>query len=89
MTSTLYVANLSHPVERDELDRLFAGHGAVRSFAVIKQFKTTHSTSAVLVEMDSDEHAVAAIVALNAGQYGRGPLIVGWANSEAVGAQNV
>jgi RNA recognition motif-containing protein len=82
MPNTLYVANLDHGVDRDELFRLFSAHGAIRSAELIEQFKTAGSTRAALVEMDSEEGASAAIAGLHGAPLRGGPLVVGWANGE-------
>ena len=79
MSRKLYVANLSHMVERDELQHLFANHGSVRSIELIDQVRTGHSEGTGLVEMDSEAHGDAAIAALNGMQHRGFSMIVGWA----------
>jgi cold-inducible RNA-binding protein len=79
MPRKLYVSNLSQSVEGDELQRLFAGHGTVRSADVCNQLKTADITGTGLVEMDSEEEGEAAIAALNGAQHRGCPLIVSWA----------
>jgi RNA recognition motif-containing protein len=82
MPKTLYVANLGHNVDRDELVRLFTSHGVVRSAEWIDQFQTADSTRAALVEMASEEDASAAIAGLHGATLRGGPLAVGWANGD-------
>lgn len=82
MPNTLYVANLGHNVDRDELVRLFAAHGVVRSAEFIDQFQTADSTRAALVEMASEAEASAAMAGLHAAPLRGGPLVVGWANGD-------
>jgi RNA recognition motif-containing protein len=79
MSSTLYVANLSASVERDEVERLFAVHGTVRSINLIPQSQSANGTRAAFVEMDSAEHAAAAIETLDGSPLRGGALYVGWA----------
>jgi RNA recognition motif-containing protein len=82
MPHTIYVANLGHSVDRDELIRLFSVHGTVDSAELIDQFRTADSTRAALVEMSREEEASAAIGALDGAPLRGGPLVVGWANGE-------
>jgi RNA recognition motif-containing protein len=80
--TTLYVANLGHSVDREELARLFAAYGVVCSAELIDQFKTVDSTRAALVEMASEEGASAAIAGLHGAPLRGGPLVVGWVHGE-------
>jgi len=79
MSRKLFVANLSHMVERDELRHLFVDHGTVRSIELIDQISTGQSEGTGLVEMDSEAHGDAAIAALNGMQHRGFAMIVGWA----------
>lgn len=81
MPRKLHIANLSHMVLKNELQELFAGHGAVRSVEVTSHLKTGNTRASALVEMDSDAHGEAAIAALNGTSY-RGELMtVAWATA--------
>jgi hypothetical protein len=81
MQKQLYVANLSHMVVRDELQRLFASHGTVRNVELTMHLKTADSAASALVELDSEEHGEAAIAALNGRPYRGQPLTVAWATT--------
>jgi RNA recognition motif-containing protein len=76
MSTMLHVANLSHAVGNDELERLFAGHGVVRSAEVVNQLASSDITGTGHVEMASDAAAAAAIAALNGARYGGADLVV-------------
>jgi RNA recognition motif-containing protein len=79
MPRKLHVENLSHTVRQDELERLFAHHGAMRSAEVTNQLGTADITGTGLVEMESEAHGEAAIAALNGMQHCGSALVVGWA----------
>jgi len=81
MSKKLYVANLSHMVVKDDLQRLFASHGTVRNVEVTTHLKTSNTSASALVEMDSEEHGEAAIAALNGTSYRGEPLTVAWATT--------
>jgi RNA recognition motif-containing protein len=81
MTRKIHVANLSHLVERKELEGLFAVHGMVRSAEVIDRLKTADITSIGLVEMGSEEEGEAAIDALNGTPHRGFAMVVGWAET--------
>jgi RNA recognition motif-containing protein len=78
MPRKLHVGNLSHAVHPDELERLFAGYGTVRSVEVTNQLRTADITGTAVVEMDSDANGEAAIAALNGTQHRGSALAVGW-----------
>jgi cold-inducible RNA-binding protein len=61
----LYVGNLAFGVTNNDLQNLFEPHGAVSSAQVIMDRDTGRSKGFGFVEMDSGEHADAAIAALN------------------------
>ena len=65
MAKKLYVGNLSYEVTDTDLQNLFVPHGAVQSAQVIKDRDTGRSKGFGFVEMDSDQQAQAAILALN------------------------
>jgi RNA recognition motif-containing protein len=81
MPRKLYVTNLNPAVARDEIERLFAAHGTIRSVAVINQFVTADlpGTATAFVEMDSDRDGEAAIAALNGVPHHGAALDVRWA----------
>jgi hypothetical protein len=82
MSSTLYVANLNDHVGRDEVERLFAPHGPVRSARMIHQSQSANGTRSAFVEMDSVEHAAAALAALDGVSLHGDALAVRWAHDE-------
>lgn len=61
----LYVGGLAYSVTEQELEALFAEHGAVTSTAVIKDRDSGQSKGFGFVEMANDEEAKAAMAALN------------------------
>lgn len=61
----LYVGNLGYDVGNDDLQQLFAGHGAVSSASVIMDRNTGQSKGFGFVEMSSSEEADSAIAALD------------------------
>ena len=65
MGKKLYVGNLGYNIRSNDLERLFAPHGAVRSAEVITDRTTGQSKGFGFVEMGSDQEASAAIAALN------------------------
>ena len=82
MPRKLYVTNLAPAVARDEVERLFAAHGEIRSVAVLHPFATADRPGAgtAFVEMDSETEGEAAIAALNGVPHGGGDaLAVRWA----------
>ncbi len=65
MAMKLYVGGLAYSVTEQELEALFAEHGAVTSTAVIKDRDSGQSKGFGFVEMANDEEAKAAMAALN------------------------
>ena len=65
MAKKLYVGNLSYGMTDNDLQNLFEPHGAVESVQVIMDRDTGRSKGFGFVEMDSDQQAQAAILALN------------------------
>jgi cold-inducible RNA-binding protein len=61
----LYVGNLSSDTTDSDLTNLFGPHGTVQSAQVILDREAGRSKGFGFVEMDSDQHAQAAIQALN------------------------
>ncbi len=61
----LYVGNLPFSTNSDDLEQLFAEHGAVSSAQVIMDRETGRSRGFGLVEVDSDDEGRAAIEALD------------------------
>lgn len=64
MAKKLYVGNLSFDMTDNDLQNLFTPHGAVQSAQVIKDRETGRSKGFGFVEMESADHAQAAITAL-------------------------
>lgn len=79
MPCKLHIGNLSHLVEKNELERLFAVHGTVQSAEVTNRLKAAHIKGTGLVELDSEKHCENAIAALNGMQHRGSALIVSWA----------
>lgn len=65
MGRKLYVGNLGYNVSSSDLEQMFTPHGTVQSAQVITDRSTGQSKGFGFVEMDSDEQAQAAIMALN------------------------
>ncbi len=65
MAKKLYVGNLPYGVTDNDLQNVFAPHGAVQSAQVIMDRDTGRSKGFGFVEMDNGEQAQAAITALN------------------------
>ena len=65
MGKKLYVANLTHSVASSDLREWFAQYGTVVSAQVISDRPTGRSKGFGFVEMDTEDHAQAAIQGLN------------------------
>jgi cold-inducible RNA-binding protein len=76
MGTKLYVANLSYGATRADLEALFAPHGTLLSTQLMTDRVTGRSRGWGLVEMGSDEQALAAVAALNGKTVGGRPLRV-------------
>ena len=76
MGTKLYVGNLPYSTTNQELNDMFAPHGAVKSADVIMDRETGRSKGFGFVEMGSEEEAKAAIAALNGQQVNGRPLTV-------------
>lgn len=61
----IYVGNLSHGTSEDMLKDLFGQHGEVSQVKLIKDRVTNEPRGFGFVTMNNDEHAQAAITALN------------------------
>ncbi|MEF8697843.1 MAG: RNA-binding protein [Candidatus Accumulibacter sp. UW26] len=64
MSKKLYIGNLGYSVGNDDLEQRFAAYGTVVSAQVITDRETGRSKGFGFVEMDSDQEAQAAILAL-------------------------
>jgi cold-inducible RNA-binding protein len=64
----IYVGNLSYQTTEQDLETMFAEHGAVKSVSIIRDRQTGTSRGFGFIEMESDEAASAAIAALNGTQ---------------------
>lgn len=69
MSTNLYVGNLTFATTSNDLEALFARHGAVTSAHVITDRETRNSRGFGFVEMSSAEAAEKAIAALNGSDY--------------------
>lgn len=76
MGKKLYVGNLSYDVTKNDLEQMFAAHGAVTSAQVITDRETQRSKGFGFVEMSSDQEAQSAIAALNGKSVGGRALTV-------------
>ena len=65
MGKKLYVGNLSYNTGKNDLEQMFAAHGAVVSAQIIADRDTGRSKGFGFVEMGTDQEAQAAITALN------------------------
>lgn len=63
--TNLFVGNLPFSTDSEELEELFARHGAVSRAQVIKDRDTGRSRGFGFVEMDDDAEAQSAIEALD------------------------
>ncbi len=76
MGSKIYVGGLPYSTTEQQLNDLFAAHGAVASARIITDKFTGQSRGFGFVEMSSDSEAQAAITALNGTQFGGRTLTV-------------
>ncbi len=65
MTKNIYVGNLPFSITSDDLEKMFAEHGAVSSAKVISDRDTGRSRGFGFVEMDSADEAEKAIEAID------------------------
>lgn len=85
MGKKLYVGNLAYNVSSDDLQQLFAPHGAVESAQVITDRDSGRSKGFGFVEMSTADEAAAAIAALNGQQHDGRALTVNEAKPKAPG----
>ncbi|MEX1012131.1 MAG: RNA-binding protein [Waddliaceae bacterium] len=76
MAKKLFVGNLAHELNDNDLKDLFSQHGSVESAQVITDRDTGRSKGFGFVEMGNDEEAQAAIKALNGTDASGRPLTV-------------
>ena len=76
MSRKIYVGNLPWSTTSQDLEAMFAPHGAVRSAEVISDRETGRSRGFGFVEMETDEGLQAAISALNGHEVNGRPLTV-------------
>jgi RNA recognition motif-containing protein len=76
MSRKIYVGNLPWSTTSQDLEAMFAAHGAVRSAEVISDRETGRSRGFGFVEMETDEGLQAAIAALNGHEMNGRPLTV-------------
>jgi RNA recognition motif-containing protein len=76
MSRKIYVGNLPWSTTSQDLEAMFAPHGAVRSAEVISDRETGRSRGFGFVEMETDEGLQAAISALNGHEINGRPLTV-------------
>ena len=76
MSRKIYVGNLPWSTTSQDLEAMFAAHGAVRSAEVISDRETGRSRGFGFVEMETDEGLQAAISALNGQEINGRPLTV-------------
>ena len=69
MPSKLYVGNLPFEMTEDDLQELFAAHGAVVSAKVITDRETGRARGFGFVEMEQDEDAQKAIQSLDGQEF--------------------
>ncbi len=69
MTNKLYVGNLPFEVTEDDLQELFAAHGAVTSAKVITDRETGRARGFGFVEMEQAEDAQKAIQSLDGQEF--------------------
>ncbi len=76
MAKKLFVGNLAHELNDNDLKDLFSQHGSVQSAQVITDRDTGRSKGFGFVEMGNDDEAQAAIKALNGTDASGRPLTV-------------
>ncbi|MBU6400569.1 MAG: RNA-binding protein [Verrucomicrobia bacterium] len=76
MNTKLYVGNLSYDATENDLQDLFAAHGAVTSVDLIMDKATGRSRGFAFVTMETKEAADAAVQALNGKSVNGRPLTV-------------
>src|SRR6476620_9448961 len=76
MAKRIYVGGLPYSATEEDLENLFASHGAVKDVTVITDRYTGQAKGFGFVEMDDDAEAEKAINALNGTQMGGRTLTV-------------
>ena len=76
MSMKLYVGGLAYSVTDEELEKLFAEHGAVTSAKVIKDRDSGQSKGFGFVEMGEDKDGQSAIAALNGKDFNGRSIVV-------------
>lgn len=76
MSKKLYVGNLGYLLTDSDLAKLFQPHGAVESAQIVVDRDTGKSKGFGFVEMQNDQEAHAAIVALNGQESGGRQMMV-------------
>jgi len=61
----IYVGNLDHGANEEQLQQLFGAHGAVQNVTIVKDRDTGASRGFAFVEMTNDGEGEKAIAALN------------------------
>lgn len=70
MTQRIYVGNLPYTATEEQIEKLFAEHGAVASVALPTDRETGQARGFGFVEMVSNEDAAKAIAALGGRDFG-------------------
>lgn len=76
MSMKLYVGGLAYSVTDEELEKLFAEHGAVTSAKVIKDRDSGQSKGFGFVEMNEEKDGQAAMTALNGKDFNGRSIVV-------------
>ena len=76
MSMKLYVGGLAYSVTDEELEKLFAEHGAVASAKVIKDRDSGQSKGFGFVEMNEEKDGQAAITTLNGKDFNGRSIVV-------------
>ncbi len=73
---TIYVGNISHSANEQDIEQLFAQYGDVSSVKLIKDHETGRSKGFGFIEMDDDTQGQEAIDSLNQQEFMSRPLVV-------------
>ena len=69
MGKQLYVGNLNYAVTENDLQDMFAPHGTVKEVNLVMDRMSGRSRGFAFVTMETDEHAKAAMQALNGREF--------------------
>jgi cold-inducible RNA-binding protein len=69
MGKQLYVGNLNYAVTENDLQDMFAAHGTVKEVNLVMDRMSGRSRGFAFVTMETDEHAKAAMQALNGREF--------------------